>query len=121
MRFLGILAMIASLAAGMTIARADNVPSLDIRPTCQAIARHASGVGERGGPDVSYRQCVKSELQTRRKLSRRWSTFSSQEKANCVADTTVAGLPSYTDLLTCLQMAKDARSHGFGLLPPAQR
>jgi hypothetical protein len=45
----------------------------------------------------------------RQKLAGEWSTFTSSEKANCVAEETSVSLPSYTDLVTCLQMARDAR------------
>ena len=37
------------------------------------------------------------------------SSFTSNEKTNCVGEETSASLPSYTDLVTCLEMARDAR------------
>jgi hypothetical protein len=60
-----------------------------------------------GGPDLSFKACVRSELNIRRRLQRQWGSFSAASKTTCVGSTTSA-LPSYTDLLTCLQLAKDA-------------
>ena len=49
----------------------------------------------------------------RQKLAREWSTFSPSEKANCIG-TQMAGMASYTDLVTCLEMARDARQLNQG-------
>jgi hypothetical protein len=104
--------IVTSLFAAGRLAHADQVPALDIAQTCRGIASHALGPGERGDADVSFRQCLKSELQVRGKLARRWAMFSPNEKAQCLADTH-AGFPSYTDLLTCLELARQARNSGF--------
>ena len=97
----------------MTIdyARADDVPTLDIAPTCHGIAAQAATPAEQGGPDLAYSQCVQSEQATRSQLAGEWSTFDATDKANCMAEAKMAGLPSYTDLLTCLEMARDAKSN----------
>ncbi len=47
-------------------------------------------------------------MTVRGKLVKRWPTFSAPDKANCIGETNAGGLPSYTDLLTCLQMARAA-------------
>src|SRR6478672_3105958 len=65
--------------------------------------------GERGGPDLGLAQCVKSEQAVRERLVKEWSTFASADKANCVGEEKSGPLPSYTDLVTCLEMARDAR------------
>jgi hypothetical protein len=122
MRQLSIVcSVLTSLSLGMTAARADDVPELDIQRTCQGIARQASGPAERGGPDLSFNRCIKSELRVRRTVSRRWSAFSRSEKATCLGETRAAGVPSYSDLLVCLEMAKSARNRGFRLPPPIGR
>jgi hypothetical protein len=70
----------------------------------------ASDPGERGGPDLKFSQCIKSEQAIRDNLLvRQWSTFARTDREVCVQDTMGGGLPSYSDLLTCLQMAEDAR------------
>lgn len=90
-------------------ALADEVPVLDIEPVCHGIARQAADPSERGGPDLSFAQCMKSERLVQKRLVKEWPTFISAEKQNCVAEAQMAGQASYTDLLTCLEMARDVR------------
>lgn len=82
------------------------IPNLNVEPLCRGIASHRYAYGERNGPDLGYRQCIQSEIATRRRLARLWPSFSASSKSDCLEDTSGA-LPSYTDLLTCLQMARD--------------
>jgi hypothetical protein len=89
-------------------ARADDVPDLNVDPVCRGIAQQASDPGETGGPDLAFARCVKSEQAMRQKLSEEWSSFLPADKANCIGSEK-GGLASYTDLVTCLEMARDAR------------
>jgi hypothetical protein len=86
----------------------DDVPNLNVDPVCRGIAEQAKGPGERGGPDLTFSRCVKSEQAMRKKLSKEWSTFGSTDKAHCIGSVN-GGYASYTDLITCLEMARDAR------------
>jgi len=99
----------AFLLSAVLAAWSDEVPVLDLNPICHGIAQGASGSGERGGPDLSFARCVSSEQATRRKLVKEWSSFASPDKQNCVAETTMGGLASYTNLYGCLQSATTAR------------
>jgi len=102
-------ALVLTLAVmSIGAARADDVPDLNVDPVCRGIAQQASGPGERGGPDLAFSQCVKSEQAMRQKLMGEWSTFAPADRANCVGSERGA-LASYTDLVTCLEMARDAR------------
>ena len=89
-------------------AYADDVPDLNVDPVCRGISRQASDPGERGDTDLAFSQCVKGEQAMRQKLMGEWSTFAPVDKATCV-ESERGGLPSYTDLVTCLEMARDAR------------
>ncbi len=89
-------------------AYADDVPDLNVDPVCRGIAKQAAGPGERGDSDLAFSQCVKGEQAMRQKLKGEWSTFAPADKATCVGSEH-GGLPSYTDLVTCLEMARDAR------------
>jgi hypothetical protein len=100
----------AVTAAMIVPAGAQQLPHLDFNPVCHGIARHAGSAGERGGPDLSFHQCVASELQVRKHLAKQWSGFSSAARANCIGGVNAGGLPSYTALLTCLQVARSAAS-----------
>lgn len=102
-----------ALATQLTITIADNVPHYNLQPICR-------GIGRQGGLDLEpnqsaqrdFQSCIKSEMAMRRRLVKQWSTFKLSNKANCVAEAGAGGLPSYTGLLTCLQMAKDANKLG---------
>jgi hypothetical protein len=97
------------LLAASPPARADDIPQLNVDPVCRGIAKQSAGPGENGAPDLGFSQCVQNEQAIRQKLSGEWSTFTASEKSNCVAGEASGPLPSYTDLITCLEMARDAR------------
>jgi hypothetical protein len=101
------IALLFALAANVA-ARADDVPNLNIDPVCRGIAQQAKDPGERGDADVGFSQCIKSEEAMRQKLKGEWSSFAPADKTNCVGSEQ-GGLASYTDLVTCLEMARDAR------------
>jgi hypothetical protein len=93
---------------GAAIAQSGGVPNLNVRPLCRGIAQQAATPGESGGPALGYGQCVQSEMAMRRKLIRQWARYTPDEEANCIGSE-MGGYGSYTDLATCLQMARDAR------------
>ena len=99
----------AFLLSAVLAAWSDEVPVLDLNPICHGIAQAASSAGERGGPDLSFARCVRSEQAMKRKLAKEWSGFASADKQNCVAEATMGGLASYTNLFGCLQSATTAR------------
>jgi hypothetical protein len=100
---------VLALLAPLTLAIADDVPHFNLEPVCRGIAQQGGLALE---PNQTARQdfkgCIKSETAVRAKLVKRWSTFKAADKANCIGESSAGGLPSYTDLLTCLQMASDA-------------
>jgi hypothetical protein len=100
--------LLALAISGAGMARADDVPNLNVDSVCRGIAEQASGPGERGGPDLAFSQCVQSEQTVRQKLVGEWSTFVPADKATCIGSEQSA-LPSYTGLATCLEMARDVR------------
>ena len=89
-------------------ARSQSVPSLNVNPVCRGIAQQARNPSETGGPDLTFAACVKNEQAMRQKLVREWSMFSRSEKSNCIGEQ-MGGMASYTDLVSCLEMARDAR------------
>jgi hypothetical protein len=101
-------------AIAVAPAHAQDVPVLDVEPVCRGIAQQAAGAGERGGPDLGLSQCIKSEQAMRERLVKEWSTFAPSDKANCVGEEKSGPLPSYTDLVSCLEMARDARKLDTG-------
>ncbi len=98
-----------ALVTQLTLTIADVVPHYNLERVCRGIAQQGGLALE---PNQSARQdfkgCIKSELTMRAKLVKQWSTFKAADKANCIGESNAGGLPSYTGLLTCLQMARDA-------------
>ena len=105
--------MTLALVTQLTVTIADNVPHFNLNPVCQ-------GIAQQGGLDLEpnqsvqrdFQNCIKSEMAIRRRLVKQWSTFKPSNKANCIGEASAGGIPSYTGLLTCLQMAKDAGQLG---------
>jgi len=56
------------------------------------------------------KNCVDSEQVVRAELAKQWSTFAPADKTSCVNESRMGGESSYTELLTCLEMARDVRN-----------
>jgi hypothetical protein len=94
------------LGSNLFIAIADNVPKFDIERGCRLDDAASEGLSEA----QPLQKCISDEQQARRQLQTQWSQFSSSDRRTCVADTNTDSTPSYVELLTCLQIAKDARA-----------
>jgi hypothetical protein len=94
-------------AASMSAARADQYPTLNVAPVCHGITEQSDLQG--GFRDVTFDQCMKAEQEDRQAMIKEWSTFSAADRAHCIAEATMGGESSYTDLVTCLEMARDVR------------
>src|SRR5215472_9696122 len=88
-------------------AQSDQIPFLDVNPVCHGIAMQ--GELEAGLQRTSFQQCVKSEQDTREQIKKEWSTFTTSDKSDCVALAKTGGESSYTELITCMEMARDVR------------
>jgi len=92
-------AVVAVTLAGVTAAYAAEVPTLDVSRTCRPIA------AEDGALDTD--RCLKSEREARGQLAREWSDFPAADRTLCTQMATMGGLPSYVELITCLEMKRD--------------
>jgi hypothetical protein len=97
------------LMTSILTARSDEVPVLNVQQVCRGIAQQGMDPSETGGPDLAMSQCVSSEQEVRGQLVKAWSTFVSADKQHCTREATMGGEASYTDLITCLEMARDVR------------
>jgi hypothetical protein len=101
-----------TLLAGVSllISVVDGVPSLNVEQVCDGIARQG-GVSFRD-PNIAVekKNCLDSEHATRDELAKQWSSFSAIDKTACTNEATMGGESSYTELLTCLEMARDVRT-----------
>ena len=91
---------------------ADDVPALDVVPLCHGIAAQGMDPGEVGDPSVSFKGCMESEQSDRATLAKEWHTFSAQSRKSCAEEAQTGGESSYTDLLTCLEMAREVEQEG---------
>jgi hypothetical protein len=99
--------VLAALCLSSSPARSDDIPTLDVNPVCHGIAMQ--GELEAGLQQTSFQQCVQSEQETREQIKKEWSTFSASDKSHCVALAKTGGESSYTELITCMEMARDVR------------
>jgi len=102
-----ILLALSLFVALTASAKSDAIPTLDVNPVCRGIAMQ--GELEVGLQQTSFKQCVESEQSVREDLKKEWSTFSIADKSHCVALAKTGGESSYTELLTCMEMARDVR------------
>jgi hypothetical protein len=98
------------VGVSLLISVVDGVPSLNVEQVCEGIA-HQGGVSFRD-PNIAVekKNCVDSEHATRDELAKQWSSFSAADKTACTNEATMGGDSSYTELLTCLEMARDVRT-----------
>jgi hypothetical protein len=102
------IAIAVTLSASLA-ARSDEIPTLDVRPVCHGIASQ-SGDPADVGLQTTFEQCVQSEQDVREQLKKVWSSFSAADKQHCVTLAKTGGESSNTELLTCLEMARDVRA-----------
>ena len=92
------------LSSHLLVAVADVVPDVDVKKTCSDTASVL------GGPTQSDLDgCVTDEQDAHNLLAKQWGLYAAVDKQRCVR-TSSDYLPSYVELLTCLEMAKQARS-----------
>jgi hypothetical protein len=107
---IGSVAVISAIAPSNLWARSDEVPTIDVRPVCRGIASQSidPGVGQ-GAQAETFRRCLETEAIVREQLKKEWFNFSAADKEHCVALAKTGGESSNTELLTCLEMARDVR------------
>jgi hypothetical protein len=98
------------VGVSLVISVVDGVPALNVEQVCEGIAQQG-GVSFRD-PNIAVekKNCVDSEHATRDELAKQWSSFSAADKTACTNEATMGGESSYTELLTCLEMARDVRT-----------
>jgi hypothetical protein len=98
------IAMFASFfLSSFPLLAADSVPVLNVKPTCEAGQVAAVSPGRQ-----HVENCLRGEEAARDQVKTSWSDFPAADKKECVETATI-GPPSYVDLLTCLEIRRDAR------------
>lgn len=86
------------------MAKPDPVPVFDVEQSCRE-ARAFAGDDK----TLAYQGCMKDEKDARAELVRKWVNFHSEDRRDCVAQG-AAPMPSYVEILTCLEMSDQARA-----------
>jgi hypothetical protein len=100
------ISMIA-LSAQLVVRVADTVPEFDIARGCRLDS--AQAFDPKAGLNETVKRCVADEQGAVEQLKKQWPQFREADKTQCIGETKIGGTASYVDLLTCLQLAKDAR------------
>ena len=91
----------------MTVA-SDGVPTLKVETSCKAAGIEGMGTGRTSD------SCLNDEKAAREDLVKSWSTFSADDKTHCLSMVSTGGGPSYVELLSCLEMSRDAKKIAQG-------
>jgi hypothetical protein len=91
------------LAAQLATPVAERAPQFNVEPTCKGAATASAAI--RSDRDV----CIQKENAARAELDKQWASFPGPDRSRCVSSTASGGIPSYIQLLTCLETAKQAR------------
>jgi hypothetical protein len=77
-------------------APAHDFPNLNVGPTCRSAS--------------DRQKCMEDEQTARGQLAKEWGQFAGGDKTSCTQTVSdIAGSQSYVELLTCLEMARDAK------------
>lgn len=91
---------------------AGEVPRLDIQKTCRDEAKLDP-------VDQTAEACVSQETNARAQLAKQWASFAPSHRSVCIEETNIGGSPSYVEVLTCLEMKRDASSPPPQAPPPS--
>src|SRR3981189_1862943 len=93
----------AAFVTTMVAAAADKVPDFNVEASCRDAASRAAPVG-------TFDACMRKEREARVEVAGQWAEFTSGDKSHCLGLSSLGGMPTYTELLTCLELARDARN-----------
>jgi hypothetical protein len=92
-----------AISTQLAVTVADGVPNFSVEPSCRAAASGMVGIRQ----DLSA--CLEDEKGARNQLIKEWSQFAPEDKTRCTRMSTTGGNPTYTELLVCLEIARDAK------------
>ena len=95
---------VALMAAYSETASGQGVPTINIVPSCKAAAAGYAGIAQ------EFESCRRSEEAAREILVKEWNGFAAADRTSCYRLTTTGTPGTYTELLTCLEMRRDARA-----------
>jgi len=105
-----ILPTALALGARLLMPVADSVPILNVEQVCEGIAQQGGVTFHDSQTGQEKKDCLDSEKAIRDELVKQWSSFLPADRVACTNESEMGGDSSYTELLTCLEMARDVRS-----------
>lgn len=90
-----VLGVLLALSSGQVVLAADNVPEFT------ASCREAE---ESGTASRNAQACFQDEQTAKDTLKQNWSTYDAGQKGHCQRLLKAGGMPSYVELLTCIEM-----------------
>jgi hypothetical protein len=94
--------LVLSLFGTAAAPAAGGMPKFDLRALCKRAMPLSTG--EKG----AYQSCINDETAAMKELAKLWNTFKPSARTTCVQGTMIGGTPSYVELITCLQLDKQA-------------
>ena len=98
----------AALVLGSSLITVADVPTLNVEPSCKA----AGAVGLMMGRTAD--SCMNDEKAARADLVKNWGSFSASDKTHCLSMVQTGGGASYVELISCLEMSRDAKKIAEG-------
>jgi hypothetical protein len=89
---------IAIMATLSPIAVSSSVPQFNIAKECRFEGRSTT----------IFDRCSRDETAALAQLKTEWGQFGGADQRTCRGEATIAGFASYVELLTCLEMTRDA-------------
>jgi hypothetical protein len=87
-----------------SIAASDGPPKLKLGQSCDAAARGAITAGR------DKEACMADERAAQDQVAKTWSKYATADKTDCIGMNRTGGPPSYVELLTCLEIMRDAKT-----------
>jgi hypothetical protein len=84
--------------------RGGSPPTLQVGTSCEAAGRGAIVLGR------NKEACLADETTAQDTLKQNWSKYVASDKSDCVSMVTTGGPASYVELLSCVEILRDARN-----------
>jgi hypothetical protein len=91
------------LVLPVNFAMAGGPPKLDVTASCNSAARVAIAEGR------NKRVCLEDESTAEATLTKDWEKFNAVDRVQCVGNVNTGGPTSYVELLSCLEVMRDAK------------
>lgn len=94
----------AAVLSALVFVATERIPALDLERYCDAIVTRVAPIADK-------QVCIQKEKTAREQLHREWAQFHPDDKSGCLHLSTAAGSSAtYTALLSCLELQREARS-----------